>query len=89
MSGSSSETEASAKIEILYDDAKASRSIMEAVSPDNLQAPPGVRVEASVVGSRLRLTVTCAGGAKSLIATVDDLLSCVQAAERAILNIVD
>ncbi len=89
MSGSSSETEASATISILYEDAEASRSIMEAVSPDNLQSPPGVTVEASIVGPRLQLTVTCASGVKSLLATVDDLLSCVQAAERAIFNVVD
>jgi len=89
LSGSSSETEASATISVVYEDAEASRSIMEAVSPDNLQAPPGVTVEASIVGSRLQLTVRCAGGVKSLIATVDDLLSCVQAAERAIFDVVD
>ena len=86
---SSSETEASATISIIYEDVDASRSIMEAVSPDNLQAPPGVIVEASIIGPRLQLTVTCAGGVKSLIATLDDLLSCMQAAERAIFDIVD
>jgi len=87
--GSSSETEASATISILYGDADAARSIMEAVSPDNIRAPPGVTVEARTVGPRLRLTVSCTGGLKSLIATVDDLLSCVQAAERAIFNVVE
>ena len=89
MSGSSSETEASASISIMYRDADAARSIMEAVSPDNVIAPPGVTVEAQTEGRLLRLTVSCAGGVKSLVATVDDLLSCVQAAERAIFNVVE
>jgi len=61
---------------------------MEAISPDNLQAPPGVTVEARISDSRLQISVSCAGGVRSLIATVDDLLSCVQAAERAIHKIV-
>lgn len=89
MSGSSSEPEASATISVLYEDAAAAHSIMEAISPDNLQAPPGVTVDAKTAGPRLHLTVSCAGGVKSLIATVDDLLSCVQAAERAIFNVVE
>ena len=88
LSGSSSEHEASATISILYEDADAARSIMEAISPDNLQAPPGVTVEARTADSRLQISVSCAGGVRSLIATVDDLLSCVQAAERAIHKIV-
>lgn len=89
MSGSSSEREASATISILYEDADAARSIMEAISPDNLRAPPGVTVEARTADSRLQISVFCAGGVRSLIATVDDLLSCIQAAERAIHKIVE
>lgn len=89
MSGNSSRREASAKIEITYDDEFAARSIMDALSPDNIQAPPGITVEALNFGPQLRLTVSCADGVKSLIATIDDLLSCVQAAERAISEMVD
>lgn len=84
MSVSSSTHEASAAIDIHYEDPKKALFIQEAISPDNLQAPEGVTVEADVMGSTLRVKVSCDKGVGSLIATVDDLLSCVQAAEKAI-----
>jgi len=76
--------EASAAIDIHYNDPEKAHFILEAISPDNLQAPEGVTVEADVIGSTLRVKVSCDKGVGSLIATVDDLLSCVQAAEKAI-----
>lgn len=87
MSGSSSEPEASAVIDICYRDEDTARFIVEAISPDNLQAQKGVTVEAEANGCTMQLKVTCSRGVGSLIATVDDLLSCVQAAERAISEI--
>ena len=87
MSANSSGPEASATISIRYGDADTARHILEAISPDNLQAPQGVSVKASVKGCTLQVSVSCRKGVRSLIATVDDLLSCVQAAERAISEI--
>ncbi len=81
---SSSTPEASAAIDIHYEDPEEARFIQEAISPDNLQAPEGVTVEADVMGSSLRVKVSCYKGVGSLLATVDDLLSCIQAAEKAI-----
>lgn len=85
----SNSSEASATIYILFKKVDIAHSILEAISPDNLQAPPGVVVETNVEDSRLHLTISCVGGIKSLIATVDDLLSCVQAAERALIEIIE
>ncbi len=84
MSGSSTGTEASAAIEIVYADAETARFILDAISPDNLQAPQGVFIEAWVEGGVLKVMVSCVKGVGSLTSTVDDLLSCIQAAERAI-----
>ncbi len=84
MSGSSTGPEASAAIEIVYANAETARFILDAISPDNLQAPQGVFIEAWVEGSFLKVMVSCVRGVGSLTSTVDDLLSCVQAAERAI-----
>lgn len=84
MSGSSSGPEVSAAIDIRYGDADTARFIVEAISPDNLQAPQGVTIEAKANGCTLQVTVSCSRGVGSLIATIDDLLSCIQAAERAI-----
>jgi hypothetical protein len=89
LSGSSTTPEVSATIIIRYGDADTARSILEAISTDNLRAPPGVSVEASAEVRALRVSVSCSRGVGSLISTVDDLLSCVQAAERAIEGVAD
>jgi hypothetical protein len=76
-------------IDVLFKGANIARSIMEAISPDNIQSPEGVVIETRVKDSELHITISCVGGIKSLIATLDDLLSCIQAAERALLEIVE
>ena len=76
--------EASTTIDIHYEDSKTARSIMEAISPDNLDAPEGIDVATKVDGDILKISISCSRDIGSLISTVDDLLSCVQAAERAI-----
>ena len=80
----SSDPEATADIVIRYDGAEKARSIGDAISPDNIGAPPGVGIDVEVEGSTLRLRVECSRGIPTLIATVDDLLSCIQASETAI-----
>lgn len=84
MSENSSMPEASTTIDIQYEDSKTARSIMEAIAPDNLDAPEGIDVDAKVDGKILKISITCSRDIGSLLSTVDDLLSCVQAAERAI-----
>jgi len=76
--------EASTTIDIHYEDSKTAQSIMEAISPDNLDAPEGIDIDAKVEGSILKISISCSRDIRSLLSTVDDLLSCVQAAERAI-----
>jgi hypothetical protein len=76
--------EASTTIDIQYGDSKTARSIMKAISPDNLDAPEGIKINAKVDGNILKVSITCSRDIGSLLSTVDDLLSCVQAAERAI-----
>lgn len=88
MSANSTTPEVSAELSIRYGDAETARFILEAISPDNLQAPPGVSVEARVEGFSLQVSVICLRGVGSLVSTLDDLLSCVQAAERAISEVV-
>jgi len=76
--------EASTTIDIHYEDSKTARSIMEAISPDNLDAPEGIDVATKVDGDILKISISCSRDIGSLLSTVDDLLSCVQAAESAI-----
>lgn len=84
MSENNSGPEATADIVIRYDGEEKARSIRDAISPDNVEAPPGVGIDVEVVGSTLRLRVECSRGIPTLIATVDDILSCIQASETTI-----
>ncbi len=89
MSVSSSNPKASAVIEIRYGDAKTALIVLESISPDNINAPPGVLIVSRAEGCTLKISVSCSKGLGSLMATVDDLLACVQAAERAIEGVAD
>ena len=57
---------------------------MDAIAPDNLGAPEGMSIDARVDGGTLSVTVKSSRGLGSLVSTLDDLLSCIQAAEAAL-----
>jgi tRNA threonylcarbamoyladenosine modification (KEOPS) complex Pcc1 subunit len=84
LSGSRGRPEATATIRIRYRDGEIARAVSTAVSPDNVKVPPGITIETETDDDVLSLSIACSRGIGSLVATVDDLLSCVQAAERAI-----
>ena len=86
MSENSSKPEIRVEITLTYKDPETAASIREATAPDNQEAPPGVTIDSILRNSTLRITVTATGMA-TLIATVDDLLSCIQAAEKALQEI--
>jgi len=56
---------------------------MRAISPDNLKAE-GFSIDASSRGGVLEIRVSCNRGVGSLVATLDDVLSCIGAAEKAL-----
>ena len=73
-----------ANLELKFRNEKTARSILEAVSPDNIQAPEGIMVKTLLNDNILKIEITCSRGIGSLILTLDDLLSCIQAAEKTI-----
>ena len=73
-----------AKLTIRYSDVETANAILEAIGPDNCQAPKGIEIEVTLIGSVLNLEVLCAKGVGSFITTLDDLLACISAAEKAI-----
>lgn len=73
-----------ATINILFGDEGMARAIGKAISPDNFQTPAGINVSTKITGGKLTASIACLRGIKTLIATIDDLLSCIQSAERAI-----
>ncbi|MBN2335639.1 hypothetical protein JXL21_08770 [Candidatus Bathyarchaeota archaeon] len=81
---SRSSTPSSTVITIEYRDQRAADAILKAIEPDNLGVPEGIRIEARAIEGVVTITVDSGRGVGSLVATLDDLLSCIQAAEKAI-----
>jgi len=82
LSPSTSKSEATVTIQ--YVDQRTAEAILRAIEPDNLTTPEGVKIEAEASGGVVTINVECRRGIGSLVATLDDLLSCIQAAEAAI-----
>lgn len=80
-------TETCAQIKIRYREGEIARVVRVALSPDNHQAPKGIQLRAETEDCELQIQIKCSKGIGSLIATIDDLLSCVKAAERAITRV--
>jgi hypothetical protein len=76
-----------ALIILKYRSERDARAILDAIAPDNSQAPDGITLATEASGGELKVSITCERGMKSFTATIDDLLSCIQAAERALAEI--
>jgi hypothetical protein len=73
-----------AEISINYDSKKHAESVAKSVSPDNLRTPLGLEVETSYENMTVITKITSKKNLETLLSTIDDLLSCVQIAERVI-----
>ncbi|MCS7386424.1 MAG: KEOPS complex subunit [Candidatus Methanomethylicota archaeon] len=71
-------------IRICYGDDEVAEAIACAVEPDNLQAPRGLAVAARKVDGEVEVEIECEGKVETLLQTLDDLLSCIQAAEKSL-----
>ena len=73
-----------ATVSIKYTDQTTAQSILEAITPDNIKAPQGISINANVKDTTLLITVNCKRGVGSLLSTLDDLILCIQSAEKAL-----
>ena len=73
-----------AELRLAYGSEEEAKAIHDAIRPDNVGLPPGLAIESSCRGQVVEVRVRCEKGLESLWATLDDLLACVQAAERAL-----
>jgi len=71
-------------IKIRYSDEKTARAIQKAITPDNIGAPDGMHIMALVDGNTLEIEVFSDRSIGSLVSTLDDMLSCIQAAEKTL-----
>jgi hypothetical protein len=72
------------EITLNYNDAKIAKAIAKAVSPDNFKTPKGLIVKTVCEDAKVFTFVQCENGLSTLIATIDDLLSCVLTAEKTL-----
>lgn len=70
-----------AKVICEYENNSISRAIAEALKPDNILAPQGIKTATAARGRRVVTTVEMDGKIETLLATLDDLLSCTSTAE--------
>lgn len=59
-------------------------ALVAAVTPDNENAPKGLRVKSVQVGVMVRTRVVTTMGVKTILATLNDLLACIQAAQSVV-----
>lgn len=64
-----------------YENNSISRAIAEALKPDNIQAPRGIKTATAARGRCVVTTLEMDGKIETLLATLDDLLSCTSTAE--------
>ncbi|MCK4885032.1 hypothetical protein KAS24_03075, partial [Candidatus Bathyarchaeota archaeon] len=65
-----------------YQNEREAEAVAKAVSPDNVEVPPGLYIKTVRKGSKVLTRVECQTRLQTLIATIDDLLACVSVAEK-------
>ena len=70
-----------------YSSGKKAKSIVRAIAPDNLTTPFGLIIKARRDVRRVAVKIVTIRKVETLLSTINDLLSCIQAAE-SVLNIV-
>lgn len=73
-----------AEIRIKYESDEEAKAVARAVSPDNLRVPPGLTVKTFADGKCVVTKIVCKRPLKTLMSTIDDLLQCMQVAEKAL-----
>jgi len=73
-----------AEISLSYESVREAEAVAEAVAPDNVRVPQGLFIKTVRRRRRVLTLIRCETRLQTFIATVDDLLSAVSVAERAL-----
>jgi tRNA threonylcarbamoyladenosine modification (KEOPS) complex Pcc1 subunit len=76
-----------ATITLEYKNEKTAKAIAQAVSPDNFKTPIGLQVKTERENNKVITHIQCEGKLATFTATIDDLLSSVSTAEKALQTI--
>ena len=71
----------SAEVVCTYESSRVSKTVAKALEPDNLKLPDGLVVSTKVGDKKVTSVVELDGRMETLLATLDDLLSCTLTAE--------
>lgn len=72
-----------AEINLTFKAVKEAEAVASAVSPDNVEVPPGLFVKTTRRKNKVFTQVECKTRLQTFIATIDDLLACISIAEKA------
>jgi len=78
-----------ATIELEYDDEKTAVAVAEAVSPENLAAPPSVFVRTTREGCCIVTIIKGVTKLSTFLSTIDDLLASASTAEKILQTIAE
>jgi hypothetical protein len=70
-----------ANVKCIYDRESFAIAVASALRPDNFQAPSGIQVRTARRGKQVVTDIVMDGKIETLLATLDDLLSCTSTAE--------
>lgn len=77
--------EADAEIILTYSSAEEASAISNSVSPDNIICPAGLTVNTRSLDKKVITIIRyCGENMATFLSTIDDLLSCIATAEKAI-----
>ncbi|MFP4005980.1 MAG: KEOPS complex subunit Pcc1 [Candidatus Hadarchaeia archaeon] len=73
-----------AEVRCKYKNDSTSGAIASSLEPDNLDSPKNVDIKTERYGRKVQTNMRIEGDIETLIATLDDLLSCTSTAEKMI-----
>lgn len=73
-----------AEVTVEMETKRFSNAVAESISPDNQKVPEGLTVKTLAHGRRVISKVECNKSFETFLATLDDLLSCMQTAQKTL-----
>jgi len=73
-----------AEVTVEMETKRLSNAVAESISPDNQKVPEGLTVKTLAHGRRVISKVECNKSFETFLATLDDLLSCMQTAQKSL-----
>lgn len=69
---------------IKYPNEEIAKTIINAVDPDNFQAPKDLKITMSMSNAEILIEIKSSRSIGNLLNTIDDLLECISAAEKVL-----